>query len=221
MRSVLGDIKMDEEFFEKLKEKIMSYFSGGDEHGFDHTERVYKNSLKISDGENVDMDIVKTAALLHDVARFKENKDSSICHAEEGARMAEDILKEFSFPNEKIKHVCDCIVTHRYSKKLKAETREAEILQDADRLDALGAIIISRVFVRCGKRGVPIYDSDVSVSENYDGSVATAINHFYEKSFRITPETFKTVKAREIAKGRYDFVKEFVDRFEKEWRGEL
>ena len=211
---------MDDKFFEDLREKISPYFERGDGHDFDHVERVYGSALKISEGEDVDMDIVKAAVLLHDVARAKE-EELGVCHAEEGAKMAVDILKEVGFPDEKIGKVVHAIEVHRYSKGLKAESREAEILQDADRLDVLGAVIIGRAFEKAGKNGIPVYDPDLPIMEVYDGSKTTAINHFYEKSLRIVPESFKTEKAREIAKGRYDFVKEFVERFEKEWEGEL
>ena len=208
---------MNDEFFEKLRGKAKGYFEGGSGHGFDHVERVYRNAIRVSEGEDDDMDVVRAAALLHDVARSKKD----VCHAEEGSKMVPEILGEVGFPKEKIDAVVHAVAVHRYSKGLKAETREAEILQDADRLDALGAIIVARALEKAGKDGIEIYDPDLPIMEVYDGSNTTAINHLCEKSLKITPETFKTAKAREIAKGRYDFVKEFVDRFEKEWGGEL
>ena len=209
---------MNDEFFEKLREKVLPYFAKGDGHDFDHVERVYNNSLKIGESEpNVDMDIVRAATLLHDIARSKKG----VCHAEEGSKMVPDILKEVGFPEEKIDAVVHAVAVHRYSKGLKAETREAEILQDADRLDALGAIIVARALEKAGKDGIPVYDPDLPVMEVYDGSNTTAINHLCEKSLRIVPESFKTAKAQEIARERYDFVKEFVERFKKEWGGEL
>ena len=212
---------MDDKFFKKLKEKIMPYFEKGDGHDFDHVERVCRMSEKISEDENVDMDVVRAAALLHDIARSKEKEGKCCCHAEEGAKMAREILKEVGFPAEKIGHVVHAISVHRYKKNLKAETLEAEILQDADRLDVLGAIIVGRVFEKSGKDGILIYDPNMPIKKVYDGSDTCAINHFHEKSLRIAPETFKTSKAREIARGRYDFLKEFVERFKKEWSGEL
>ncbi|MCK5321282.1 HD domain-containing protein [Candidatus Pacearchaeota archaeon] len=211
---------MEEEFFNKLKERVLPYFEDGGGHGFDHVERVYSMAIKISRGENVDMDVVRAAALLHDIARSKEDK-FDVCHAEEGVKMACEILKEVDFPVKKIKDVVHAIGVHRYSKNLKAESREAEILQDADRLDVLGAVIVGRAFEKAGKEGTIIYDSDMPIKENYGGCKTCVINHFYEKSLKITPESFKTVKAREIAKGRYDFVKEFVERYVKELKGRI
>lgn len=219
---------MEDEFFDELREKVLPYFESGDGHGFDHVERVYKLALKISEGENADMDIVRASVLLHDVARSKEKKIDipvgsvgNICHAEEGAKMATEILKEMNFPKDKIKDVVHAISVHRYSKQLKAETREAEILQDADRLDALGAVIIVRMAQATVKWNVSFYDASVPIKKKYDGSKSTAINHIYEKILKMTPESFKTIKAKEIAKGRYDFVKEFAERYVKEIEGKL
>ncbi len=217
---------MNDKFFEGLKEKIKPYFEDYGGHSFEHTKRVYNLALKIAENEiknnnsEIDLDIIKASALLHDIARKKEDTGEIKCHAKEGAKIAREILSKTEFPKEKIPNVCNAIATHRYSKKLKANTREAEILQDADRLDALGAIIIARVFHRCGKIKTPMYNPDIPKSEIYVNSneSKTAINHFYEKILKIKPETFKTKKAQEIAKKRYEFVKEFVERFEKEWR---
>lgn len=209
--------KMDEEFYENLRERIKIYFENGSGgHGLDHTNRVFKNSLIISKGENVDLDIIQVAALLHDVARLKEDEGEVKCHAEEGAKMARSILIEMEFPQEKIEGVIHAINVHRYSKNLKPESREAEILQDADRLDALGASAIARIMSRAGKASIPIYDPKIPPKKEYGGAATTAINHFYEKILKIKPETFKTEKAREIAVERYNFIKEFVDRFLEE-----
>jgi uncharacterized protein len=206
---------------EQLKEKLAKYFTDPS-HGFDHTERVYRLAVRIAKQENVDLEIVQAAALLHDLARHLENPDKGICHAEESAKLAPEILKSINFPEEKIPKVVHAIEVHRYSKQLKAETKEAEILQDADRLDALGAIAIGRVFTRGGSKKRPLHDPSIKADEEYNvkTKAKTSINHFYEKILKIKPETFKTKLAQEIAKERYAYVKEFVERFEKEWKGE-
>jgi len=210
---------MNDEFFKQLREKIRPHYKDGDGHGFDHTDRVYKNALRISEGEKVDMDVVKAAVLLHDVARSLE-EGTDICHAEEGSKMAEKILREMRFPEEKVAKVVHAIKVHRASKGLKAETREAEILQDADRLDALGAIILVRMLQASVTWKVPVYDPYIPIKKEYDGSKSSVINHIHEKIFKITPESFKTPKARKIAVGRYKIVKDFEEQFMKEWRGE-
>ncbi len=212
---------LDEKFYERLKEKIIPYFEYDDGHGFDHTERVYRNALLISGEENVDLDIVQASVLLHDIARAKETDENGVCHSEEGAKMAKEILKEMNFPDEKIDKVLHCIKVHRFSKGLKAETREAEILQDADRLDALGAMVLVRMIQRSLKYNLPIYDPNIPIKEKYDGKGKTVINHIYEKILNIKPETFKTKKAQKIAKERYGVVKDFANSYLKEWKGEI
>ena len=210
---------MKDKFFQDLRENIKPYFESHKGHGFDHTERVYNLAIKISKKENADMDVVKIAALLHDIARMKEEENEEICHAEEGAKMAEKVLIEMNFPKEKTEKVIHAISVHRFSKGLKAETREAEILQDADRLDALGAIILARVFMRSGARGMIMYDPKIEPEKEYHGQDTNAINHIYEKILKIKPETFKTEKARKIAKKRYAFVEKFLKQFKNEWEG--
>jgi uncharacterized protein len=213
---------MDDKFFDKLRKKILPYFEGGGSHEFSHTERVYNMSILISKDEKVDMDIIRAAALLHDIAREKQDSGEVDCHAEEGAKMAGEILKDIDFPKEKIAGVVHSIAVHRYSGKAKIDSSEAYILRDADRLDALGAITIGRMFATGGKMGIPLYDPEVSLGKlDEKGYSKTVINGFYDRILTIKPEILKTAKAREIAKERYEYVKGFVERFKKEWEGKL
>lgn len=204
-----------------LTERVKPYFENSGSHDFSHTQRVFNNSLKLGETEDVDIDVIKTAALLHDIARDKQARGEVECHAESGAEMAKEILKEKQFLEDKLNNVVHCIKVHRYSKGLKPETKEAEILQDADRLDALGAVCIGRIFEYGGKNNRPAYKHDSEIkkySHNYESE--TSFNHFHEKILNITPDSFNTQKARQIAEDRYNFVKEFVNRFEKEQKGE-
>ncbi len=213
---------MEEKFFEELKEKIQPYFEKGGSHAFDHTERVYNLAVKIGEKERADLGILKAAALLHDVARLKEDNNEIECHAGHGAKMAEKIIKEKNFPGHKIKNVAHSISVHRHSKGLIAETKEARILQDADRLDALGAITIARMFSTGGKIGRPLYKPEVPFGKAYGGYHSdSTIHSFYAKILKITPETFNTQFAKKLAKGRYEFVERFLNQFFKEWKGEL
>jgi uncharacterized protein len=178
--------------------------------------------VRLAKSEKVDLKVLKTAALLHDIARSKQCKGEILCHAEEGPKIAEKILKEMGFPEEKIESVCHAIAVHRYSKQLKAETKEAEIIQDADRLDALGAITIARIFDYGGRMDRLMHDPKVKPGKyGHNIESNSSFNHFYEKILKIKPETFNTKEAKSIAKERYNFVKEYVDRFVKEWSGEL
>ncbi len=210
-------------FYEELKKNIQFYFEEVGGHEFNHTQRVYNLSLQIAKEEKADLDIIKSSALLHDIARKKQDEcGDKICHAEEGARMAKEILEKTDFPQDKISSVCSAIETHRFSKKLKPKTKEAEILQDADRLDALGAIAIGRIFSYSGKNNRSMHNPLIKPQEyKHNTKSETSINHIYEKILKLKPETFYTKKAREIARERYNFVKQFVDRFINEWGGAI
>ena len=198
---------------EKLRNKISKYFKH-ESHGFDHTERVYNTAVKIAKKEKADREIVQAAALLHDIGRSREYENKQLCHAEESAKIAPKILRSIKFPKQKIPAVIHCILVHRYSKGLKPETLEAKIIQDADRLDSLGTLAIARTFTRGGEKNRQLYDPTDKQSQK------TSIGHFYQKILKLKPETFKTKYAQQIAKNRYKYTKEFVQRFEKEWRGE-
>lgn len=216
--------KMDEKFFEKLKEKIQPYFDKGGSHAFDHTERVCNLSLHLARGKKIDLDILKTAVLLHDIARKKQDEcEGKICHAEEGAKIARKLLKELGFPEDKTEKVAHAIESHRQSRGSNPETEEAKILSDADKLDALGAITIGRMFSTGGKIDRPLYNPSISPKEKCKnkGYSETTINGFYEKILKLKPDNFYTKEAQELAKGRYKFVEEFLSRFLKEWNGEL
>lgn len=213
--------KLDDDFYSRLREEAIKHHESSGGHGFDHVDRVYRNALKISNSD-VDLDIVKASALLHDIAREKESEGIVKCHAEEGSRMCIKILENLNFPKEKIKSVSYSIKVHRYSNGVFPETREAAVLQDADRLDALGAVTVGRIFEYGGKKGCSSYDPNEDPEAEYiSGENHSSMAHFHRKILKILPEGFHTPKAREIAQGRYNFVKEFVDRYIKEWHGEL
>lgn len=213
---------MNNIFIKKLEEKIKPYFEESGSHGFDHTKRVHNLALTIAKTEGVDIEVVEVAALMHDIARKKQETNYGRDHAIEGAKMAKEILKSMNFPEEKIAAVCHAIEVHRFSKNLKANTKEAEIIQDADRLDSIGAITVARVFDWGAKRNRILHDPKI-LPERYDENHIsnTSVNHFYEKVLKIKPETFKTKKAREIATRRYKFTKKYVEEFVKEWNGEI
>jgi len=212
---------MNDKFFQNLKENIQKYYESGGSHAFDHTQRVYNMAIKLAKGQNADTDIIKSAALLHDVARLKEDNNEVEDHAEHGAEMAKKILSDMHFSNEKIKKVCYAIKVHRHSKRMNAKTIEAQILQDADRLDALGAITIARMFSTGGKIGIPIFNPDIPFGKIHPGYKSeSTIHSFHAKILKITPDQFNTAKAKKIARKRYAFVEKFLKQFRKEWEGE-
>lgn len=210
---------LSDSIFDKIRQKTDQYFRHS-HHDKSHVQRVYNLALRIADEEKADMDIVKAAVLLHDIARALEDEGKIEDHAAESARMAKKILYDVDFPQQKAADVIHCIEAHRFKKGTRAVTLEARILQDADRLDILGAIGIARVFARGGWGNMSIYDPSIPPKKKYDGKSLTSVNHLYEKILKVK-DTINTKTAKEIAEERHAFVQEFLDRLLKEWKGEM
>ena len=210
---------MNDSVFEQIKERSQEFFKHS-HHDKSHVERVYNLAVRIAKEENADLDVVKAAVLLHDIARAMEDEGKIADHALEGAKMAKKILEEVGFPNEKAAKVINCIGAHRFKKGMKAESSEAKILQDADRLDIIGAIGIARALTRGGWSNTPIYDPLIPPKEKYDGESLTSVNHIYEKILKVK-DTINTKTAKKIAEERHKFVEQFLDRLLKEWKGEM
>ena len=151
---------IDSSIFGKIKKRSEEFFRLSHHDRF-HIERVCNLAVRIAKEENADLNVIKAAALLHDIARAKEDEGKIADHATEGAKMARKILEEVNFPKEKIAKVIHCIEAHRFKKRMEAKSLEAKILQDADRLDIIGAIGIARVFTRGGWGNKPIYDPTI------------------------------------------------------------
>jgi uncharacterized protein len=209
---------MDKEIFQKIRKLSQKYFKHTHHCKF-HTERVWLLAKKIGENEKADLVVITAAALLHDIARSLEDENKIDDHAVEGAKIAREILKKSKFYPEKINDVLHCIKVHRYSKALEPESLEAKIIQDADRLDMIGAIGIARVFSKAGALNNPIHDPSIPPKQKYDGISLTAVNHIYEKLLK-SKNKFHTNSAKKISKKRYEFVKKFLNIFLKECIGE-
>lgn len=209
---------MQDYVFAEIREKSQGFFKHS-HHDKSHVERVYNLAVHIAKEENADLDVVKAAALLHDVARTMEDEGQILDHASKGAEIAKKILIEVGFPKEKTVQVLHCIEVHRFRKGMKPESLEAKILQDADRLDILGAVGIARVLTRGGWSNLPIYDPMIPPKDKYDGKSLTSVNHIYEKILKVK-DTINTKTARQIAEQRHKFVEEFLDKLLREWKGE-
>ncbi len=220
--------------FEPIKKEVEKELSCS-AHSMDHIMRVYNMALNLAEGEEVDLDVIKASALLHDIARAKEDSDptGSINHASLGAEMALPILKKAGFSEEKISHIQACIRTHRYRTGEKPSTKEAMILFDADKIDTVGAIGTARSCVWISKHKAPWYtdmakiDIDHYLKTNHSGSregkIQDKSKHSmyldYEFKSRYLPEKMYTEKGREIARLRVAFYRSFLDQMEKEFKG--
>ena len=210
---------LDDFIFEEMRDRSEEFLELS-HHDKSHVERVYNLAVRIAKEENADLDVVKAAALLHDVARAMEDEGKIEDHATEGAKMARKMLEEVNFPKEKIEKVVHCIETHRFKKGMEARSLEAKILQDSDRLDIIGAIGLARVFTRGGWSNMPIYDPSIPPKKKYDGKSLSSVNHIYEKILK-AKDTINTNTAKEIAEERHKFVEQFLERLFKEWKGEI
>ena len=222
-----------EEKFQKIKEAVKKELSCS-AHNMDHILRVYNLSLQIAKDDNIDLDVLKAAVLLHDIARVKEDNDHSgkTDHAILSAEMAVPILKESGFSEDKIKHVQDCIISHRYRTGNEPKTLEAQILFDADKLDTVGAIGLARAFIWTGIHKAKIY-SDSSIEEYIENNLGGKINGRIQDKTQHSPQIefetktkhlitkLHTKKAKEICMERVEFYKIFLDRLKKEIHGEL
>ncbi|RKR14638.1 uncharacterized protein CLV91_0716 [Maribacter vaceletii] len=194
-------------------------------HDWFHIERVYKNSLLIAKEEEVDMLIISLGALLHDIADAKfHNGDETI-----GPKIASDFLKSKNVSSSTIEHVVKIIENISFKSSLETREKrfnslELQVVQDADRLDAIGAIGIARTFNYGGFKNRALYDPDIPpnlkmTKEEYKKSTAPTINHFYEKLL-LLKDKMNTLSGKKIAEQRHSFMLQFLSQFNAEWQGE-
>ncbi|MFL6394242.1 MAG: HD domain-containing protein [Nitrososphaeraceae archaeon] len=188
-------------------------------HDFQHISRVYKNAELISkQEESVDLDIVLAAALLHDLVVYPKGSSKTINSADDSAEIAKKILLEYkNYPREKIEKVADAIRTHSYSKRLVPQTLEGKILQDADRLDAIGAVGIARTFSVGGSENRSLYnptDAFCETERQLDDTQWT-LDHI-KKKLMILKNSMHTKTAKKIAEERTEFMELFLNQLRKE-----
>ena len=209
-------LKMDREKIEKIIEDAWKFVEEKLKtlsHDLEHVKRVYKLSLQIaSHYPEVDLDVLRLAVILHDIAREEEDRDytGKIDHAILGAEIAREFLKKYDLPEEFIEKVVHCIRTHRFRSFEKPQTLEAKILFDADKIDALGAIGLVRSILAAGEHNQNIWLINVDLEkykkENLteEGRIKDLRKHSpwleYELKFRKLPERLYTEYGKKIAK---------------------
>ncbi|CAM1349603.1 conserved hypothetical protein [Tenacibaculum ascidiaceicola] len=206
---------------EFVKETLQGAEGG---HDFFHIERVYKNALLIAKDENVDEFVVSLGALLHDIADSKfHNGDETV-----GPKKARAFLLNQQVPEEVIIHI-EKIITNISFKGGNFEQRfsspELNVVQDADRLDAIGAIGIARCFNYGGFKNRELYNPEIvpnlnMTKEEYKKSTAPTINHFYEKLL-LLKDKMNTTTGKSIAEHRHSYMEGFLNQFYNEWNGKV
>ncbi len=206
---------------ETFVKEMLANAEGG--HDWWHIERVRRNSLKIAKDEDVDMLIVELAALLHDIADSKFHGGNE----EIGPATAKKFLQTLNVDKKSIQHIVDIIRNMSFKNSFGNtvfKSRELMIVQDADRLDAIGAIGIARSFNYGGHKRSEMYNPDIKPveyksKEEYKKSSSPTINHFYEKLL-LLKDGMNTGKAKEMAQIRHDFMLGFLEQFYSEWNAD-
>jgi uncharacterized protein len=199
-----------------LKQEVRNLMINDSAHDYDHIMRVFKNAQKICKKENANEKLVLSAVLLHDIISYpksdKRSKSSSIKSAEESKK----ILKKFNFTKEEIQIISDAIRDHSFSRNVIPTTLEGKILQDADRLDAIGAIGIARVFAVGGSEKRPFYNiQDPFCKSRIPDDKIWTLDHFYRKLLKL--ESLMNTKSGKIeAKKRTRVLKDFLNELKKE-----
>ena len=211
-----------------VKEELKNAEGG---HDWFHIERVYNTAKLIGKQENADMLIVELGALLHDIADSKfYNGNENI-----GPQKARQFLEEKQVDEITIIHIENIIKNISFKSSLtsnskdtlqpKFTSKELEVIQDADRLDAIGAVGIARAFNYGGFKNRPLYNPAIlpnlnQTKEAYKNSKAPTINHFYEKLL-LLKDTMNTQTGKKIAEERHHFMETFLKQFYSEWGGKL
>lgn len=218
----------------KIKEIACKKLNSCSAHEIDHVTRVCNICLHLAKGENVNLEVLQAAALLHDIGGLKEINDPSgkTDHAVVGAEIAGPILKKVGFSEKEIEHIQGCIRSHRYKTENKPQTKEAQILFDADKIDTLGALGIARAYVWIGRNRGRIYarpNIKKYIKGNMDGKINGRIKDKtkhspqieFEVKYKFLKDKLYTKKAKKVAQERTKFMKSFLDRLEKEIKGKL
>jgi len=204
-----------------VKEQLANAEGG---HDWFHIQRVYKNALLIASGEECDETVVKLGALLHDIADSKfHGGDETV-----GPKTARDFLENQGASEAVISHVIQIIDNISFKGGTTEKTFssiELDIVQDADRLDAIGAIGIARAFNYGGFKNRVMYDPNIAPKlhmskEEYKNNQAPTINHFYEKLL-LLKDKMNTETGKEIAEQRHQYMQGFLAQFYAEWDGQL
>ena len=219
----MNDSELIETTIAYVKETLKGAESG---HDWFHIERVFNNTLLIAKEENVHILTVSLAALLHDIADSKfYNGDESV-----GPRLAKTFLTSIHVDGAIISHVIKIIANMSFKNSLDKDkalftSKELQVVQDADRLDAIGAIGIARAFNYGGFKNRQLYNPDIPpnltmTKEEYKKTTSPTINHFYEKLL-LLKDKMNTKTGKKIAEQRHRFMLNYLEQFYSEWNGQL
>lgn len=191
-------------------------------HDWDHTARVLRLCLRIGRAGKADLEILRLAALLHDIGRGEEDRSNGrVCHSETSARAAREILSRHGLAPDRIERVVHCIEAHRFRKNVAPASLEAKILFDADKLDSIGAVGIGRAFLFAGEIGARLHNKEKDPARTAPYTKEdTAYREFMVKLRHVKARMF-TEEGKRLADGRHDFMVGFFARLDGETDGDL
>ena len=189
-------------------------------HDWDHTVRVCRLCRRIGRAEKADMLVVMIAAYLHDIGRCRQDRlNGAVCHAEEGARMAEPIISKLALTDAQRKNADHCIRTHRFRGGCAPQTIEARVLFDADKLDAIGAVGVARAFLFAGEVGARLHSPDADIEQTRSYSKDDTGFREYTVKLRHIKDRILTDEGQRLAETRHAFMARFFERFLLEYEG--
>lgn len=203
-----------------IAESKRCYTGARPTHDWSHTWRVVRLCQVIGEKEAADLEVLFAAALLHDIARDEADK-RGVCHAALSAQRAQPVLHRCGFPSSKIDAVIHCIETHRFRSDAPPRTREAKVLFDADKLDALGAIGVCRAYAFAGENGQQLYSSPsqaLLLTRAIDHGDYSPVVEFSVKLSRLK-DAVQTRTGKEFAENRHKFMQAFFLRLQEEVDG--
>lgn len=189
-------------------------------HDWDHTLRVFRLCEMMGRKENADMDVLRTAACLHDIGRvFQDASNGEVCHAEKGAQMAGPLVEKLALTGNQKQNIIHCIRSHRFRNHQQPATIEAKILFDADKLDAIGAVGVARAFLFAGEVGARLHNPDIEAEDAMPYSENdTGYREFKVKLCKIR-DRMLTAAGRKLARKRHAFMDDFFKQFLDEYEG--
>jgi uncharacterized protein len=199
-----------------LKKQVKQKMKNDPAHDFNHIMRVYKNAQKLCKRERANEKLVLTAVLLHDIISYSKSDKNSTLSSTKSAQQAKKILKNLDYDSKEIQIISDAIRDHSFSRGKTPQTLEGKILQDADRLDAIGAIGIARVFAVGGSEKRSFYNTDDPFCKvRMPDDKTWTLDHFYQKLLKL--ESLMNTRAGRIeAKKRTQVLKIFLSELKRE-----
>lgn len=207
-----------EDIVRRTANKLFENSNGS--HDWEHTLRVVRLCKKIGETEGAEMDVLAIAAYLHDIGRCQQDiSNGKICHALTGAEMAEDIIKGLDISDKKKQNILHCIQSHRFRGEIRPETKEAKVLFDADKLDAIGAIGVARAYLFAGEIGARLHNPDNNITDTKPYSKDDTGYREYMVKLRKIKDRILTDEGRRLAADRHDYMRNFFERFLEEHNG--